>query len=305
MAWALSNTIPYTSAADNHTAMVYLFDTVLNGFSNTVVSAHPDASTFKRSIARTTTSLMTGQPYTEYLWVNWVTETPSSLVSQYDDDRYTTVPGDLGTATTNAAIHNLGGLDAGLDWKFWTSDVNPNSVLVTRGKYLFLTAIHPEEGYLYEDPLFVPGGGATARTCVFYATYGTSWRMKGRPNASLATGVETPLIPMHGKASSDKHAAASEAELVIYWGAGILGHDTSSAATPDHSSNVIYPYLQSDVGTAVFNTTSGDARYSGGSGSSGQVIFDSANSRYYYQPVTTTNFTGFVYDMGATEPDMS
>ena len=134
MTWTLSNTVTYSSGADIHTAMVYLFDTALSGLANWTVSAHPDASSFKRSIKRTTANLYGGSNVDNYFWVNWSSATsPSSLVV-YEDATYTTTPGDLGTDTTNSDTANLTAGMASESIKFWTSSVNSNALLVTRGK---------------------------------------------------------------------------------------------------------------------------------------------------------------------------
>ena len=100
MTWSLSHTIAYSTNADNHSAMVYLYDTALAALSTWTVSAHPDASAFKRSGTRTTTTLLGGTSYSEYFWFNWLSTSPTIMYIN-EDATYTTTPGDLGTDTTN------------------------------------------------------------------------------------------------------------------------------------------------------------------------------------------------------------
>ena len=187
-----------------------------------------------------------------------------------------------------------------------TSDVHADSVLVTRGKTMILAAIQPSHGFLYEDPNFVAGGVGTVRTNTLYTVPYSLWLMKGRPNTSVSTTAETPLVPVVGKDGTEKHAPLSEAEIVIYWGSGLVGVNIGNASTPDDSANMVYPYLQSDVGTVIYNGSTQNARqFGGGSSVAGKVILDSVNGRYYYQPYNTASITCAIYDMGTTEPDMT
>ena len=300
MAWSLSNTITWSSNADNHTAMVYLFDTVLSGFTNISVSTHPDASSFKRSWTRSSDSLVTGASYVEYFWVNWGSTSPTSL-SVYNDETYTSVPGDLGTDTLNSVIVDLDPVD--LDWKFWVSDVNSNSVIVTRGKRVIFAEIAPSEAYLFEDSGWTSSGN-TVRSQFFPMHHGDDQWLHGRcwPQADASSSLESALIPLIGKESIGD---VGEADTTVFWGSGISTATTNTSTTPGDDTFPVYPYIQSDVGTIVYNSASGSSRYAGLGFSDGKLILDSTNSRYYLQPINTAGDSVLVFDMGTSEPNLS
>lgn len=60
MTWTNTHTIPWVNNATVHDALVYFFDTYLGGKSMFTVSAHPDASAFKRSYEVTYNNAFTG-----------------------------------------------------------------------------------------------------------------------------------------------------------------------------------------------------------------------------------------------------
>lgn len=301
MTWSLSNTISWSSNADNNSAMVYLFDTVLNGFSNISVSSHPDGSSFKRSWTRTSTSLIGGSSYVEYFWVNWGSTSPTSM-SVYNDLTFTSVAGDLGTDTLNSVTVDLDVVNN--DWKFWTSDQNSNSVIVTRGKRVIYVEIAPSEAYLFEDS----GWGSTGNTprSQFFPivqTGGLYW-LHGRcyPQANAASVLESALIPLIGKQSVGD---VGESDTSVFWGSGISTSQTDTSSTPTNDTFPVYPYLQSDVGTIVYNNVNGVSRFGGLGNSNGRLILDSTNTRYYLQPIDSADNSVLVFDMGVTEPNLT
>jgi hypothetical protein len=135
MTFQLQHTQNYSSSADLHTFFTYFFDTYLNGLIPWTVTAHPDASAFKRSLKLTYHNTFTNADFSLYYWVNWESATPTRCIWRHDAT-YTTVPGDLGTYTTQTAytdaLTNVGAV--GRDFKIWQSSERADATLVTLGK---------------------------------------------------------------------------------------------------------------------------------------------------------------------------
>ena len=133
MTWTNTHTVTYVDGTSNHDALVYLHDTYLSGKSMFTVGAHPDASTFKRKVTVTVNDALSGSTANLYWWTSWLSATNPSTYYVYNDETYTTVPGDLCTSSTN--LTGYSNVSSGVSsWRFWTSDLDSNACLVTRGK---------------------------------------------------------------------------------------------------------------------------------------------------------------------------
>ena len=148
MAFSLSHTI--ASSANKNTACTYMFDTFLPTVGwNT--SAHPSASSTKRSFNRSFTNAYTGNTVTNYFWVDWSPFGANINVSE--DATYTSTPGDLGTDTTNTLSYGMDDAAySGDDYKFWTNSAGSGASMVTRGKYiLWLDLVGLGDIFAFED----------------------------------------------------------------------------------------------------------------------------------------------------------
>ena len=137
MAWVQSNTFTITSTQTTwHDFFVYLFDTFLPTITGFTVSAHPDASTFKRKFTYTfANNTYDNNPLTCYHWATWSNDTgPTDLRLYYDLD-YSVTPGDTSNLSSIAGWAGVGSI--GTSWigtyRFWKTTTNSRAFLITHG----------------------------------------------------------------------------------------------------------------------------------------------------------------------------
>ena len=299
MTWSLSNTVTYSSGADSHTALEYLFDTALSGLSNWTVSAHPSASSTKRVAKRTTTTLYGGGAYSEHFWVDWASSSNPTSLTVYEDATYTTSPGDLATDTTNqkASSLTLGGVDS-LAWKFWTSDQNANALLVTRGKAI----IFWEPGYsvanLMEDPSW-DGSSDSRRGQIFPGLRDSLLWMTGWPDTNS---------PTTGSEYSWTHGAGSQVGSGFWDGERIdlnvpfIATGTSSSS-PTTAGRFLFPGTGNDVGVYRPASPTSSGMFWCNPSSVGNLML--ANSNYYLTSYDDTAKIQMVFLFGTSEPNFS
>lgn len=297
MTWSLSHTIAYSSDADSHTAMGYLFDTALPALSQITVSAHPDASSTKRSVKRTTTSLFTNASYEEYFWVNWSSTSPTSI-NWYEDATYTTTPGDTGTDATNLVSSSMTLNLTNQSWKFWTSDQNANALLVTRGKTLMLWEPGWSVAALMEDPSWT-GASDSLRTQIFPGLNSSFLYSTGWPSTSSATtSSEYTLVPSLA-VNSGTYWDGPRIDMNCPW-----MFTSSTGGAPGTLAQFAFPGVGNDVGMyrpAVSNTSE---RLLRNTSNDGELFL--VNGRYYLNSAGAgTSGVSVMFDFGTSEPDFT
>lgn len=298
MTWSLSHTISYVDNGSNHTALGYLFDTALPALSTWTTGAHPDASSYKRVMTRTTTTLYGGGAYSEYFWANWSSTSPTTL-SMYEDATYTSSPGDLATDTTNQYSGNL---TSGLNtesWKFWTSDENSNALLVTRGKSIMFW----EPGYtgaaLMEDSTW-DGSSDSKRTQIFPGLRSGYLQGTGRPQTTSAT--TTSEFSWVTLVSSQSGTGYVEDRIDMNVPFGWTGSTTSLSTGA--GTGLLFYGVGDDVGWYRSNTSASSERYWQSSSYQGNLWL--VGSRYYLSPwYQGTAYNQMMFDFGTSEPDFT
>lgn len=296
MTWSLSNTVTYSSGADSHAALVYLFDTALSGLSQWTVSAHPDASSYKRKAKRTSTTLFGGGSYEEHFWINWSSETAPTTMSWYEDATYTSSPGDLCTDTTNVSSSSLtsGGIDS-LDWKFWTSDQNSKALLVTRGKSIVFWEPGFSAAALMEDPDWT-GASDSRRTQIFPGLRSLYTYMTGWPSTnSNTTTAEYCWFPSLGNYGGTGYWDGERIDLNVPFMA-----TATTNAVPSQGAGFLFAGLGNDVGCYRPATTSNAYIQMSNTGNQGQLML--ANSNYYLLSYDSVSYAQMAFNFGTSEP---
>jgi len=298
MAYSLSHTIPWTGTGTRLDALVYLFDTALASRANTVVSAHPSSTSYRRSVKRTVNSWITGGTYDMYYWMSWGPGGDPAAFSMYNDSKYTTVPGDLGTATTNFVNVNLdinGSSPVNGDFQFWTSD-SSDGVMMTQNKTVLFWEPGVTEGMFYPDPTW---DGSSDNKGSAYFPWNNSDQMMIMMGAYP---IEAALSGTHRNMNVLIDHSTS--------GARPDGYGEIIAAPPvgwSRQTGTYYPgkndafafFLPQDSVYYYPSSSSTDNRYWGTTaGGYAKVLFNTENSRYYL----TITATGMGIDCGTTEP---
>ena len=295
MTWTNTHTIPWTSINDNPAALAYHFDTYLPAKGWTT-GAHPDASAFKRKFSWTATDNFTNTSQTSYFWTTWSSNTSTSSATIYEDATYTTVPGDLCTSTTNGVSMSMSSSYAHFtsDWRFWTSDQNPNATLVTRNKKI----VWFHQGYSNYN----------------YVQQGVWTGANQNPNTHIFPLV-TESIMFFCNAPVDTGTTSSESYLYF---SSYFGSSYSTLMPETFYSNFSVDYYNTAVnfrGPAFIINQSDIKYHSPASGGAGNRTLQSSNSqngvlllangRYWLRGDPNMNNNSIVLDMGVSEPDLT
>lgn len=298
MTWTLAHTIADTSttasqgAAD---AAAYLLDTVMpaKGFT---VSAHPDASAFKRVMSYTLNNDITGSTYTLRWWASYGSTTSSNQFTVYDDPTYTTTPGDLANNSSFGSNWTVSSsyVGAGKSWKFWNSDQNANAILVTRGPKVWFYWPGISSACIYVDDSWT---GAAVNASTTYLPMTNSYPLNGRRAPVYTTSASTlylhPAIgsPNVGQLTYD--GLFQGYELLI----------SNSSGTIDSYASRAFSITAADVLLwlpAIPTTT--------------RTVFAQANERpmtlkmgtnYYLSSYKDRSSCSLMFDFGTSEPDFS
>ena len=297
MTWTNTHTIPWVDNTTMHDAWVYLYDTYLSSKSMFTVSAHPDASAFKRSYEVTYNNIFTGTTAKNYFYTNWVTITGTGSWTTYKDSTYTTLPGDLGTSNVNAVSHGTSlYLNPNLAFRFWTSDLDSNACLVTRGKRVFFYWPGNQNYFIYEDSGW-DGTGDNLTSHIFpYARGNTYWYMSGAPITGTTTGTEyyVAIYPQKNNAVTNSFRP----DTLLYKSPTFNYSDGTTSLTGNSCPLTTVPADQAVLHTA--NTTSGNFIVSS---QDGLVLL--LNGTEYWYAAAGSNYQPLCFYMGTSEPDMS
>jgi len=195
MAFSLAHTITMDNTSDAtqqqtcRDAIDYLFDTFLpaRGWITT-----NDGTNRRRHQMPTLNALDGNNAEKFYGWSSYT----STTITQYEDSTYTTVPGDLGTDTTNNIFQTFWSSSwswKDLNWKFWTSDEDSSLYLVTQGTFVHFWGFKPIVNIYNENATYATASNAdTNRTHLFYPNYNT-WYTSNQPSAIGGSSVEYNL----------------------------------------------------------------------------------------------------------------
>lgn len=304
MTWSIANTITYNTNADNHTAMLYLFDTVLAGKTGWTISAHPDSSAFKRRAKFTATSRITNSNFSFYHWINWFSTSPTSY-SWYEDATYTTTIGD--TANDQTTLVDGSGVTwqgAGENWKFCVSSENSQSVLVLKGGKVAFYWPGITEGVFWPDPAWVAGTADNKGTwiCPAVGSSANNLYTTNAPGTIGTSSQEYGLVPDAGYAPSGTTTSYRYGGNYIATNFNWLYTQTTTSPQPDLSSSIAFSNGgHSDVGVWIPSalTNSSDSRlpFSTVNGVTMQI-----GSNYWYNSFTDLGRQGLVFNFGAVDP---
>lgn len=298
MTWSLT----YTQAANTTNGsyvdgfLTYFFDTYLNGKSGFTVGAGGDS--FERVMTMTFDDIK-GSTSSSYLWYNWTGSTSTSC-TQYENEEYSTTPGDNGSLS---AGNPIGVVDApsGGSWRIWESDDKTDAFLVTKGKV---------------GQWFWPGLGSGGKWNLYR---GQAWN-SGSENPNTSVGLansggfgvpfcNAPIGSGGGSAEYRLNPSISNISTnfgdleaaYVFEGVG-FNYSISTFGTDSgysHSTPCI-PGGASDQGVFIpSNATALPARVDLGNA---QLIQNTTDNKYYYYMGSALNAATFVLDFGTTEP---
>lgn len=298
MTWSAVHTIPYSTAADWHTAFQYLFGTFLPSLPGMATGAHPDASVFKRKFSRTSTNLYTGSNYTEYFWATWVNTTPTAL-NLYRDGTYTSTPGDLCTDATNLVGASLPTVTGAI--RFWKSDVNPRAGLMTKGK----AVVWWEPGWTaaahYDAGTWTGTTATCLRSFIFPFTIAANYGYRcGPPDVNNGTSAsEFFWGPSPGIQAT---AGGYYSQTRIDMNCSFMNYANSGTPSPSSGSELLFVGVGNDIGFYRANPSSSTNRAIA-STITGQLAL--CAGRYYLMGLGSVGSTSLMWDMGTSEPDFS
>jgi hypothetical protein len=219
MAFVLQNTINVTDSASYHSAIVYFWDTLVNGSTGWTVSAHPDASAFKRRFTYQFADNIydPGNTYTVYSWCTWGSTTPSNntSISCYEDALYTSTPGDQATNTNHSEVispSESGAVTFNGNHRFWRSDQNTRAFLWTVGNRLQTYSYGPSICYAITDSDWAAGNSpGVHNAATWYSLFGSQTGY----DVTIANG---PVAP---------GSTTSEQTTTIDWRPYLWGNDNT------------------------------------------------------------------------------
>lgn len=299
MTWSIDHTITYVDNTSNHSAFVYLFDTVLAGKTGWTVAAHPDASSFKRIANFSCTNRLTGASYTMYHWCNWSSTSPVTL-NWYEDSTYTTTPGDLATNTTSGIASGSSLSVAGEDWHFCVSSVNSQSILVLKGSKLFFYWPGITDGVFWEDTAW-DGSQQNQGTWVCpYASSSTgSLLQSNSPGLSSGSSTEYILLPDAGYSYDPTYRLLGNYIATNFnW----MYTGQSSASTLDYTSHTAFRNGgHTDVGVWMPSSLTIDGNNRRPFYNSGGISLQ-VGTDYWYYSGTNLGMQGVIFNFGTTDP---
>lgn len=298
MTWNLSYTVPYSSQADLHAAMVYLFDSALPALSTWTTGPTAAGLAYQRKGRRTSTNLLGGGSYNEYFWFSWGSATVPTTLTAYEDSTYTTTPGDLNTNTDNSTSSVMTtGLSGSI--KFWTSSVNPNALLVTRNKSVLFWEPGWTGACFHEDSAWT-GAASSRRTQIFPAMRSAYMEGTGRPQTATTTStVEFSICALLGFIATTN---AIETRIDLNCPMGWSGNNSSN--TINTGAGLAYVGMGNDVGFYRPAVSSNSGRFWQSASVTGSLWL--INGRYYLAPSDQNSaYAQMVFDMGDTEPNLT
>lgn len=294
MTWSLN----YTQAAQGNgsvnTFYTYFFDTFLDGLTGYSVGAGGDS--FERVVSITLNDIKGGTS-SSYLWFNWVSGT-NTAITQYENERYSSTPGDNGSLSTGNPIGAVTAPSSG-SWRIWESSDRDDAFLVTKGKVgqFFWPGVGSGKWNLYHDRAW-NAGDDNPNTCVGFATGGnTGVPYCNAPATNAGSSSEFMLAPNvanYGTFGETEAAFVYEGVGFNYTGAGLNSTSGTFSAVP------CLPGGASDQG--VYVPTDATSNFSRVSLSNAQLIQNSTNNKYYYYMSDSLASPTYVLDFGTTEP---
>ena len=298
MAWSNTNTVTYTTAADNHTALVYLFDTYLAARGWTV-AAHPGSLAYKRKLKYTATNYATNANNTMYHWVDWLNTSGPTSMNWYEDATFTTVPGDLCTSTTNSiSVPWTDATSSTKNWRFWTSSVVANACLVTRGKHVMLYWPGMSKFYVEEASSWTAGN---QNNSTFYfpllSSTNSYWPAVNAPMSLGSSATNFSVVPLISASSTRVMGAKTYKNFTMGYG----GDTNSSVQVNDYG--FAWHETNSDVALYVPAANRTNRNMKGTSTTPGALWL--SGSDYYLNANADSNQYGLLFYMGTSEPTLT
>ncbi len=303
MTWSVTHTIPYNSNADNHSAMVYLFDTVLAGKTGWTISAHPGGQSYRRRAKFTTNNRVTNSNYTMYSWVDWQSTTPTSIV-WYEDSVFTTTPGDTATNTTTSFDPQFSWQTQGESWKFCSSDVNPQSVLVLKGGKIAFYWPGITTGVFWPDTTWTAGSqnkGTWVSPAIGW--YYNSLMVANAPVGTSTNGTEYPMSPDAGWAPDATANGFRLGGNYISTNFNWLYTRQGNWPFPDSSSHVAFSnggHTDAGVWLPSSIANANDSRQPFNYNTNGMTM--QIGSNYWYNSYTDLGRQSVIFNFGTTDP---
>jgi hypothetical protein len=297
MTWNLVYTEADTGVFD--TFAPYFFDTYLASKPNFTVGPGSNAG---RRVVTVTYPDVKGGDSSVYLWFSWII-TGGTVLYQYENAKYTSVPGDSGDESTTNAFGSASSLVSG-DFRIWESDEHSDAFLVTKGKRgeLFWPGLGSGKWNLYRDQAWA-AGDHNPNTCI------------GLGTGSVEEGLVASNAPYYTSDSTGEWrvfpgytgAGGSVGHSNAYVFTGFTWNYNGDSATSGLSLTEITPCLPAvsndqgiyvPAGSTVDNNAELDLHIA-------QLIQNTTDNKYYYFMGSNLVIPTYVLDFGLVEPDFS
>ena len=227
----------------------------------------------------------------------------STTCTQYENESYSTTPGDNGDLSAGNPIGAIT-VPAGGSWRIWESDDKTDAFLVTKGKvgqWFWPGLGSGGKWNLYRGQTW-NAGSENPNTSVGLATGGGY----GIPfcNAPVSSGGGSSEYRLNPSISNLYSGSASYADLgaaYVFEGVGFnYSLDTFGTTTGTARSTPCIPGGASDQG--VFMPSSGTQYSAKVDLDNAQLIQNTTDNKYYYYMGSSLATPTFVLDFGTTEP---
>ena len=306
MSWSKVYTGGTGGGTANHDFFVYFFDTYLAGKTGWSVSAHPDASAFKRSFTYTVAganNVVGGTDHVTYYWFNWGSTAGTTNTVLYADTTYTTTPGDLGTATVPG---NLQSAMTG-EWSIWESGLDNSEFAVYNGRKCWWYWPAVPKAMLWDDGLW-DGTGTTYRGRVWLWPGGIQGSQQGNPaynGGSINGGGEYYLVPDCGFDMDTALASPLGSSFpIVFEGIQWMVTEASTTSVSGLAAES-YPMISRGPADTVFkmNHPSADGRQFGAVNTNAAIILqDTTSGKYYLHHESSLASNCVMFECGLVEP---
>jgi len=298
MTWSVVHTIANTTGyVDDF--MVYFMDTHLPSLPG--FTTGPGGDAFERTVKLTCNDIKGGTS-SSYTWWSWGSAT--GLSYQYENDTYTTTPGDNGDLNSSNSLGfiNTATATSG-SWRIWESDERADGVLVTKGSkgMLFWPGVGSGKWNLINHNAWL-AGDQNSNTCIGMATNQYNGiPFANNPVGSATSSAEYQVVPSYNRVSTNNSV---ESTRYLYTGVGYdfsarslnngLGGATGHPALPGGSSDqavLAPPSVLATEPTLQLSNLS--------------LIQDSVGGNYYFMLGSDLNYMALCLEVGSTEPDLS
>jgi len=286
----MDNTSDATQQAECRNALDYFFGTFLPARGWTTTNDGTNRYRFQWPVTNVLNSNATENVY------GWALYSGVELF-QYEDATYTTVPGDLGTDTSNVTSYTFwtsGYTWRDKDWKFWTSDEDNSLYLVTQGTNTLFWGCKPKAAIHRENTTYATAPNVDTYDTHLFFPMGTTWFAGNATGVTNTSSTERSLRMVVDENQYVKPDGLAFAKNITY-------------RTIDTYNPVVfvgYNDIRRKVNEVAFRPTVGTATNVLNTNAIEKYLVNSTDWWVSYGGITTSSHY-MAFNFGTTEPDFN